>query len=154
MNFNFNAKSDWMKNSFVQWFLFVLMLSSTVACSDDDGQKSCNPEYNISASINVNLPLYSELETRGWTYVDGAGTGTKGIIVVKLINGYKAYDRNAPHLCPGSNTRLEVVDDIKLYCPEDGAEWILLTGEPIHIADRSPRTYSAVRNGDIIDIFN
>jgi len=136
------------------FFLLMLMIPIANACSDDDGQKSCNPEYNVSASININLPLYSQLETRGWTYVDGAGTGTKGVIVVKIINGYKAYDRNAPHICPGMDTRLEVVDDIKLYCPQDGAEWILLTGEPITIADRAPRTYSAVRNGDIINIFN
>lgn len=123
-------------------------------CNDEDGQKSCNPEYIVSVSINVNLPLYNEVETRGWTYVGGAGTGTRGIILVKLSNGYKAYDRNAPHICPGTNTTLEVVDDMKMYCPFDGAEWILLTGQPIKIADRSPRVYSAVRNGDIINIFN
>lgn len=137
------------------FFLLMLMIPIANACSDDDGQKSCNPEYNISASINVNLPLYSELLTRKWTYVDGAGTGSKGIVVIETSNGlYKAYDRNAPHLCPGSETRLEVVDDFKLYCPQDGAEWILQTGQPIKIADRSPRTYNAVRTGDIINIFN
>jgi nitrite reductase/ring-hydroxylating ferredoxin subunit len=134
----------------------VLMVFSVffISCDTDDGQKSCNIEYLISASINVNLPLYSEVETRGWTYVDGEGTGTRGLILVKTNNGYKAYDRNAPHICPTLNSTMEVVDDIKLYCPEDGAEWILLTGEPILIADRAPRVYSAVRNGDIISIFN
>lgn len=134
----------------------VLMVFSVffISCDTDDGQKSCNIEYLISASINVNLPLYSEVETRGWTYVDGEGTGTRGLILVKTNNGYKAYDRNAPHICPTLNSTMEVIDDIKLYCPEDGAEWILLTGEPILIADRAPRTYTAVRNGDIISIFN
>lgn len=137
------------------WVLSLLVLIGfTISCSDDDGQKSCNPAYAISASINVNLPLYSELETRGWTYVGGEGTGTRGIIVVKTTSGYKAYDRNAPHICPTPNSTLEVIDDIKLYCEEDGAEWILLTGEPILIADRSPRVYQAVRNGDIINISN
>ena len=137
------------------WVLSLLVLIGfTISCSDDDGQKSCNPAYAISASINVNLPLYSELESRGWTYVGGEGTGTRGIIVVKTTSGYKAYDRNAPHICPTPNSTLEVIDDIKLYCEEDGAEWILLTGEPILIADRSPRVYQAVRNGDIINISN
>lgn len=137
------------------WVLSLLVLIGfTISCSDDDGQKSCNPAYAISASINVNLPLYSELETRGWTYVGGEGTGTRGIIVVKTTSGYKAYDRNAPHICPTPNSTLEVIDDIKLYCEEDGAEWILLTGEPILIADRSPRVYQAVRTGDIINISN
>jgi nitrite reductase/ring-hydroxylating ferredoxin subunit len=133
----------------------LFFLGLTFSCSDDDGQMNCNPQHTISASINVALPLYSELESKGWTYVGGEGTGTKGIIVVKNSNGtYKAYDRNAPHICPNSNSQLVVVDDIKLFCPHDEAEWILLTGQPIKIADRSPRTYAAVRNGNIITIFN
>ncbi|MGB6082767.1 MAG: hypothetical protein WBF63_00975 [Moheibacter sp.] len=136
--------------------IFVLLFSFSflMSCDSDDGQKSCNPEYMISASINVNLPLYNEVETRGWTYVGGEGTGTRGLILIKTTSGYKAYDRNAPHICPTPDSTLEVVDDIKLYCPQDGAEWIMLTGEPILIADRAPRVYSAVRNGDIINIYN
>ena len=51
--------------------IFVLLFSFSflMSCDSDDGQKSCNPEYMISASINVNLPLYNDVETRGWTYV-------------------------------------------------------------------------------------
>lgn len=143
-----------MNFKYLSTFIMVLFLGLTNSCRDDDGQMGCNPEYIISASINVNLPLYSELETRGWTYVGGEGTGTRGIVVVKTNSGYKAYDRNAPHICPGNNTQLQVVDDIKLFCPFDGAEWILLTGEPIAVADRAPRTYMAVRQGDIIMISN
>lgn len=135
--------------------VFLVWVGISLGCNDDDGQKSCNPEYAISASVNIALPLYSEVETRGWTYVDGEGTGSRGLILIKTTNGtYKAYDRNAPHICPTPNSRLEVVEDIKLYCPEDGAEWILLTGQPIHIADRAPRTYPAYRNGNIITITN
>lgn len=134
--------------------LMLIGMGSITSCNSDEGQLNCNPAYAISASININLPLYSELETRGWTYVGGEGTGTRGIIVVKTNSGYKAYDRNAPHICPTLNSTLEVVDDIKLYCEEDGAEWILLTGQPLHTADRAPRVYQAVRNGDIINIFN
>ena len=134
--------------------LMMLGAVPMTSCSSDDGQMNCNPAYAISASINVNLPLYNELETRGWTYVGGEGTGTRGVIVVKTNSGYKAYDRNAPHICPTPDSTLEVVEDIKLFCPEDGAEWILLTGQPMHTADRAPRVYQAVRNGDIINIFN
>jgi nitrite reductase/ring-hydroxylating ferredoxin subunit len=134
---------------------FLFFFGWLSSCSDDDGQMNCNPQYTISASINVALPLYSELESKGWTYVGGEGTGTKGLIVVKNSNGtYKAYDRNAPHICPTANSQLIVVEDIKIQCPEDGAEWILLTGQPLQIADRSPRTYMAVRNGNIVTIFN
>jgi len=158
----FNVEEDMNVNKLRRvWVLSVLIFAGLgMSCNEDDGQKSCNPEYVISASININLPLYSELETRGWTYVGGEGTGTKGIVVVKLTNGsYKAYDRNAPHICPTPNSQLEVIDDSKLHCPEDGAEWILLTGGPIEnedgfAPDRAPRVYAAVRTGSIINIYN
>ena len=136
-------------------FGFLFLMGMFLGCNDDDGQLNCNPQYTVSAVVNIALPLYSNVETRGWTYVDGEGTGTKGIILVKTTNGtYKAYDRNAPHICPTANSRLEVIDDIKIHCPQDGAEWILLTGQPIAVADRTPRTYAAVRNGNIVTIYN
>lgn len=136
-------------------FGFLFLMGIFLGCNDDDGQLNCNPQYTVFAVVNIGLPLYSNIETRGWTYVDGEGTGTKGIILVKTTNGtYKAYDRNAPHICPTTNSRLEVIDDIKIHCPEDGAEWILLTGQPIAVADRTPRTYAAVRNGNIVTIYN
>ncbi|MFV0305216.1 MAG: hypothetical protein ACK5IC_07035 [Moheibacter sp.] len=148
----YSMNKKYLKIVTVLVILFTLGLS--VSCSDDDGQKDCNPAYAISVSINIGLPLYSELETRGWTYVGGAGTGSRGIIVVKTNSGYKAYDRNAPHICPTVNSTLEVIEDIKLYCPEDEAEWILLTGQPLKGADRAPRTYTAQRVGDIVNIYN
>lgn len=136
-------------------FGFLFLMGMFLGCNDDDGQLNCNPQYTVSAVVNIALPLYSNVETRGWTYVDGEGTGTKGIILVKTTNGtYKAYDRNAPHICPTASSRLEVIEDIKIHCPEDGAEWILLTGQPIAVADRTPRTYAAVRNGNIVTIYN
>src|SRR5690625_6487491 len=99
--------------------LMVGILSFTSACSESDGQRSCNPEYSISASINVNLPLYSNLENVGWTYVGGQGTGTRGIVVVKTSSGgYNANDRNAPHLCPSILSTLEIFVDFILYCIE------------------------------------
>lgn len=141
-------------NKKIGWILTIIIFIGFISCFDDDGQKSCNPEYVVSTSININLPLYSQVENVGWTYVGGEGTGTMGIILVKTTSGYKAFDRNAPHICPMPNSRLEVIDDIKIFCPYDEAEWILQTGQPISIADRPPRTYTAVRTGDIVNIYN
>lgn len=135
--------------------LVLIFLGFTTACNSDDGQRDCNPEYTISASFNVTLPLYSKLESRGWVIVEGEGTGLRGLIVVKTSEGsYKAFDRRAPHLCPGVGTTLEVVDDMIMYCPADGAEWMLYTGQPIKIANRAPRAYPVYRVGDIITITN
>lgn len=140
-------------------FIIALTLGLT-SCSEDDGQKSCNPEYNVAVSINLSLPLYSDLQNpNGWAYVQGEGTGTRGIIVVNTGNGFRAYDRNAPHICPNPTSTLEVSNGIKLYCPFDGAEWILLTGQPLENSEgftpnRTPRVYQTSFQGGVLDIFN
>ncbi|SMC74827.1 Rieske (2Fe-2S) protein [Moheibacter sediminis] len=141
-------------------FVMVLTIGISNSCSEDDGQISCNPQYNVFASINLALPLYSELQNpNGWAYIQGEGAGTRGIIVVNTGQGFRAYDRNAPHICPNTQSTIEVRDAIKMYCPHDGAEWILLTGQPIQNSegfapDRTPRVYQTSFQGGILEIFN
>ena len=136
---------------------FIFILLSIYNCQSDDGAINCVPIQNINYSINLNLPQYYKLNNAGgWMYVDAAyGTGNRGLIIVKIgENMYKAYDRNAPHICPTSNSQLMVIDDIKIVCPEDGAEWILTSGQPTKIANRAPRTYQISRNGNTLLITN
>ncbi len=125
------------------------MLFFFVSC-ENDTQNDCVPRVSINRVLNLSLPLYSPLQNPGsWVYVDGEGAGTRGLIVINRGGGrYAAYDRNAPHMCPTTNSTLVVVDDIKIYCPNDEAEWNLYTGEPIKIANRPPTTYLATMNGN------
>ena len=74
-------------------------------------------------------------------YIDEQSSGTRGLIVVRSTTGFKVYDRNAPHICPDHDTTLEVQNNIKIVCPKDGAEWILLTGQPTKISGLPPKTY-------------
>ena len=137
--------------------LLFLFLISVVNCQSDDGAVSCVPTQNINYTINLNLPQYYKLNNAGgWMYVDAAyGTGNRGLIIVKIgENMYKAYDRNAPHICPTAKTQLMVEDDIKIICPEDGAEWILTSGQPTKIANRAPRTYQITKSGSSLYISN
>lgn len=124
--------------------LVLFIFIHIICCQSDDGAVSCVPTQNINYTINLNLPQYYKLNNAGgWMYIEAAyGTGNKGLIVVKIgENMYKAYDRNAPHICPTDKTQLMVQGDIKIVCPEDGAEWILTSGEPTKIANRAPITY-------------
>ena len=73
--------------------------------------------------------------------MDEQGSGTRGLIVLRTNGGFKVYDRNAPHLCPGTDTTLTVIENIKIYCAKDQSEWILLTGEPIKVAQIPPKVY-------------
>ena len=123
--------------------LIISALNITKSCSSREDTVACFPETDINVVLNLNLPAYQDLQTvGGWIYVDEQSSGTRGLIVVRTTTGFKIFDRNAPHLCPDSSTTLSVENGIKIICPKDGAEWILLTGEPIKISQVPPKTYS------------
>ena len=108
---------------------------------------SCFPNEIINVNLNLNLPAYSNaLNTNGWVYINEQQSGSRGLILVKTGNSFKVYDRNTPHLCPDSNTTLEVHSNIKIVCPKDGAEWILTDGTPIKNTNMPPKTYPASYN--------
>lgn len=88
--------------------------------------------------------MYNNLNyDNGWVYVNQEQSGTRGLIIVRVGNEFKVYDRNAPHLCPDSNTTLEVQNNINILCPKDNTKWILKTGQPLDGAQTSlpPKTY-------------
>lgn len=134
-----------MKRKFSLLFCAILLIFSTLnltSCNTRDETVSCFPNVPINVILNLNLPAYYNLQNvNGWIYVNQQESGTRGLIVVRTTNGFKIYDRNAPHICPDTNTTLTVEDNIKVVCPQDGAEWILITGEPTKVAQIAPKTY-------------
>lgn len=139
-----------MKKIIRRLFLLIWLIISFLylnSCRSQDDTVSCFPNAAISVVLNLNLPAYQNIQAAGgWIYVNEQGSGTRGLIVVRTGAGFKVYDRNAPHLCPESNTTLNVVDNIKIFCSKDNSEWILLTGEPIKVAQIPPRTYYSQYN--------
>ena len=123
----------------------ILLIFSSLnlhSCNSREETVSCFPNVPINVVLNLNLPAYYDLQnTNGYIYVNEQQCGTRGLIVVKTTNGFKVYDRNAPHICPDNNTTLVVENNIKIVCPKDNASWILITGEPTNIAQISPKTY-------------
>lgn len=135
-----------MKRNVSSCLLIILLIISslniTKSCSSREETVSCFPDTSINVFLNLNLPAYQNLQNvGGWIYVNEQSSGTRGLVIVRTTNGFKVYDRNAPHICPESSSTLVVDNSIKLTCPKDGAEWILLTGEPIKIAQIPPKTY-------------
>ncbi len=138
-------------------FLIFSLLPLQTACRNRSEPTQCFPYTQINVVLNLNLPLYFKLQSvGGWIYTNEQSDGTRGLIIVRTTNGFKIYDRNAPHLCPDHNTTLEVKEDIKITCPKDGAEWILLTGQPIKTANIPPKTYPYTYNPStgILSIYN
>lgn len=134
-----------MKRNISNVFFAIILLFITLnisSCSNREDTVSCFPNTPINVILNLNLPTYFSLQNvGGWTYINEQQSGTRGLIVVRTTNGFKVYDRNAPHICPDSNTTLSVENDIKIVCPKDGAEWITITGEPTKISQVPPKTY-------------
>ncbi len=148
-----------MKRNFSSLLLTIILslsLLNSFSCTDRAETVNCFPDANINVVLNLNLPAYFNLQTvGGWIYVNEQQSGSRGLIIVRTTTGYKVYDRNAPHICPDANTTLQVVENIKISSPKDGAEWILLTGEPTKIANIPPKTYpySFDRNSNILSVY-
>ena len=149
-----------MKRTISFFTTSLLLIFSTLiinSCGNREETVSCFPEVPINVVINLNLPAYYELQNvNGWIYINQLESGTRGLIIVRTTNGFKVFDRNAPHICPDNNTTLIVDSNIKIVCPKDGAEWILLTGEPTKISQVSPKTYryNFDSNANVLSIFN
>jgi len=118
----------------------IFLIFSTLninSCSTREETVNCFPDQPINVFLNLNLPTYFNLQTvGGWIYVDEQQDGTRGLIVVR--------------------TTLSVESNIKIICPKDGAEWILLTGEPTKVATIAPKTYryNFDQNTGSLSIFN
>lgn len=140
--------------------LYILLISQLfffMQCENGNKTISCFPNSSISYSADLNLPQFQKLSgINGYAYIEaGPLTGTKGLILVRIdAIKFLAYDRNAPHICPGQYTRLEVKDDFYIYCPADGAKWSLTSGQPLEIADRAPKIYNAQLIGNTVIISN
>jgi len=137
-----------MKKSFSILFILTILIISNLtlnSCGRTQDTVNCFPSSPINVTLNLNLPAYYTLNnTGGWIYINEQQSGTRGLIAVRTSgSSFKIYDRNAPHLCPDTNTTLEVKDDISIICPKDGAKWILLTGQPANqITGLPPKTYT------------
>ncbi|WP_267405937.1 MULTISPECIES: hypothetical protein [unclassified Chryseobacterium] len=137
-----------MKKTFSILSIITLLIFNNLAinsCGSREDTVSCFPSSPINVTLNLNLPAYFNLnQVGGWVYIDEQQSGTRGLILVRASGTtFKAYDRNAPHICPDTNTTLEVKDNISILCPKDNTKWILLTGQPTDGSATSlpPKTY-------------
>ncbi|KQR93917.1 hypothetical protein ASG01_07685 [Chryseobacterium sp. Leaf180] len=137
-----------MKKTFFRIFIFNLFIFSILtvnSCGNREDTVSCFPIVPIAVNLNLNLPLYNNLNYVGLpVYIDEQQSGTRGLIVVRTSDNpanFKVYDRNAPHICPDNNTTLIIKDNISIVCPKDNATWILISGQPTSVTSLPPKTY-------------
>ena len=104
-----------MVNQVKLLFTLVLLILAMLLCQCKDNENRV-PNVPVNISLNLNLPIYSELNTVG-NHINISG-GSLGIIVYRnSIDEFKAFDRhctfNVPENCRVSvdNSGIQAVDN-------------------------------------------
>lgn len=151
-----------MKPSFLKIIIPILLAFSALktlnSCSNREETTSCFPDQFISVQLNLSLPSYYPLNNiGGWIYVSEQQSGTRGLIIYRAsATSFKIYDRNAPHICPDTNTTLEVEGGTLVICKKDNAKWFLNSGAPASVSPYPLKQYFYNYNSstNILNIYN
>jgi nitrite reductase/ring-hydroxylating ferredoxin subunit len=109
--------------------LLLVFVFSLLSCSDEStvNNNPFIPNYSFTLDVNMNLPLYSNLQYPS-NAVYYAGKGVRGIIIFNTGSGYNAFDA----ACPNQNLSdcsTMTIDGINAVCPCDSKTYSLFTGQ-------------------------
>ena len=138
--------------------IFLLIL---ISCDSDPTNR--NPflqEVNFRFEINLNLPLYNDLNTIGNpVYVGNAGVGTRGAFVIKSsLDTYFAFEASCPNHAPNSCSTMEI-EGQNVVCPCEDFTYSLFTGQQLNRPEDGNRYYDllfyrATQSGNVVTISN
>ena len=123
-----------------QWLMLALL---TVCCDSDSGQR--NPylrEVGFRFEINLNLPLYSPLNTIGNpVYIENSGVGIRGVYVMNTgFDIFRAFEASCPNHAPNSCSTT-ALDGQNARCGCEDYEYSLFTGQMLNRPDDGNRYY-------------
>ena len=112
--------------------ILLLSLSLLLGSCDDSGFNNNNPylpNYSFSFDVNMNLPLYSQLQfVSNGVLITQPGVGVNGIIVFNAGNGaFNAFDAGCPNQ-PLTSCSTMTINGINAVCPCDNEEYSLFSG--------------------------
>ena len=131
-----------MKN----FFVFVLFLALLSCSADSTNRNPYLQEIGFTIELNLNLPLYSNLNSLGNpVYVGNAGVGTRGAFVMRVGQGndafsFIAFEASCPNHAPNSCSTMEL-DGQNAVCPCEGYTYSLFTGQQLDRPDDGQRYY-------------
>lgn len=139
---------------------FVLFLVLVSCSSDNTNRNPYLQDIGFTFEINLNLPLYSNLNSIGNPiYVGNAGVGTRGAFVIKSsLDSYYAFEASCPNHAPNDCSTMEL-DGQNVVCPCDGYTYSLFTGQQLDRPDDGQRYYDllfyrATQRGNSVIISN
>jgi nitrite reductase/ring-hydroxylating ferredoxin subunit len=132
-----------------------LLLLITLGCSKDRVNNN-NPylaNLSFSVQVNMNLPLYSNLQFAGNSVkVNEINAGNRGIIVFNTGSGYVAFDGACPNQELSSCSTL-ILNSGTATCPCDEAIYSLYNGQAP--GKQYPlKQYRAELNGNSVIVSN
>lgn len=137
--------------------LFVLLLSCD---NDTDNRNPFLQQVNFRFELNLNLPLYNNLNTIGNpVFVGNAGVGIRGVFVMRnSLDSFIAFEASCPNQAPSSCTTMEL-DGQNAVCPCDDLSYSLFTGQLLNPPSDGSRFFNLLPyrtsvSGNVVTVFN
>ncbi len=150
-----------IENSTMRYFWGLCLILTLFACSSDSTNR--NPylqEVRFRFDLNLNLPLYSNLNTIGNpVYVGNSGVGTRGAFVIKSsLDTYYAFEASCPNHTPNDCSTM-TIDGQNVVCSCEGYTYSLFTGQQLDRPNDGNRYhdllyYRATQSGNVVVISN
>ncbi|WP_420401092.1 Rieske (2Fe-2S) protein [Flagellimonas sp.] len=138
-----------------------LLLFFLISCESDPTNR--NPylqEVNFRFDLNLNLPLYNNLNTIGNpVYVGNNGVGTRGAFVMRTgLDTFFAFEASCPNHTPNSCSTM-TIDGQNVTCSCEDFTYSLFTGQQLNRPDDGTRYYDllfyrATQSGNVVTISN
>ncbi|WP_108422566.1 Rieske (2Fe-2S) protein [Flagellimonas amoyensis] len=145
----------------MRYFWGLCLILTLFACSSDSTNR--NPylqEVRFRFDLNLNLPLYSNLNTIGNpVYVGNSGVGTRGAFVIKSsLDTYYAFEASCPNHTPNDCSTM-TIDGQNVVCSCEGYTYSLFTGQQLDRPNDGNRYhdllyYRATQSGNVVVISN
>lgn len=121
--------------------LFLLLI--LVCCDSDTGQR--NPylqEIGFRFEVNLNLPLYSPLQTTGNpVYIGNAGVGIRGVFLMNTgFDLFRAFEASCPNHAPNACSTMSISGQNAVCACED-FQYSLFTGQQLNRPSDEARYY-------------
>ena len=143
------------------YLIISVVLLFLMACSANSTNR--NPylqEIGFRFDINLNLPLYSDLNNPGNpVYIGSNGVGLRGVYVINTGFGvFRAFEASCPNQVPTSCSTISMEGTVG-RCPCDDLEYSLFTGQLLNRPDDGNRYYDLLEyrantSGNLVIISN
>lgn len=139
--------------------IFIMLL---ISCENDETSRNpFLPDVSFRFDLNLNLPLYTNLNSIGNPiYVGNTGVGIRGAFVMRTgaDNQFVAWEANCPNHAPNACSTM-ILDGQNVRCSCDDFEYNLFFGQLLNPPEDGSRffnlkPYRAVLAGNSVIISN